>query len=51
MLKKVKFSRENGDGFTASLSGVILNEPIASGVFDFNPPANSQVVKNPLNVR
>ncbi len=51
MLKKVAFRTEKGDGFTASLSGVSLNEPISPGTFDFNAPSNAQVVKNPLNIR
>jgi outer membrane lipoprotein-sorting protein len=51
MLKKVMFRRENGDGFTATLSGIVLNESMSPGNFDYNVPANAQVVKNPLNVR
>ena len=51
MLKKVAFRDDKGNGFTAVLSGVTINEPIASGTFDFNAPSNAQVVKNPLNIR
>ena len=51
MPKKITFRQENGDGFTATLSNVVINEPMAVGAFDFNAPANAQVVKNPLNVR
>jgi len=51
MPKKITFRQENGDGFTATLSNIVINEPMAPGLFDFNVPANAQVVKNPLNVR
>jgi outer membrane lipoprotein-sorting protein len=51
MVKKVMFRRDNGDGFTATLSNIVLNESMSPGSFDYNVPANAQVVKNPLNVR
>jgi outer membrane lipoprotein carrier protein len=51
MPKVIQFKTEDGKGFTATLSGIVLNEPMAPSLFEFDPPAGSQVVKNPLNVR
>ena len=51
MPKKITFRQDDGKGFTVTLSNIVLNEPMAPGLFDFNAPANAQVVKNPLNVR
>jgi outer membrane lipoprotein-sorting protein len=51
MIKKVTFRTEKGDGFAATFSNLVLNEPIPIGAFDFNVPSNAQVVKNPLDVR
>ena len=50
--KSIHFRTEDGKGgFTATLSGIVVNEPMAPTLFEFNPPAGTQMVKNPLNVR
>ena len=49
--KVIHFRSEDGKGFTATLSGIVLNEPMSPALFEFNPPAGTQVVKNPLNLR
>lgn len=49
--KKITFRRENGDGMAVSFSNLTANDPMSPGLFDFNVPANVQLVKNPLNIR
>ena len=50
--KVIHFRTEDGKGgFTATLSGIVVNEPMAPTLFEFNPPAGTQMVKNPLNLR
>jgi outer membrane lipoprotein-sorting protein len=51
MVKKAVFRNEKGDGFTVTFSNILMNESVSPGSFDFNVPANAQVVKNPLDVR
>jgi outer membrane lipoprotein-sorting protein len=51
MLNSASFSDKNGGGFVIKLSDVKAGEKIAPGLFNFNVPAEAQVIKNPLDVR
>lgn len=51
MLTSASFNDKNGDGFVIKLSEVKTGEKIAPGLFNFNVPAEAQVIKNPLDVR
>lgn len=51
MLIKAIFKNTKDEGFMIKLSEVKTGEKIVPGLFDFNVPANSQVVKNPLDIR
>jgi outer membrane lipoprotein-sorting protein len=51
MLSKAIFKDKNEDGFSVELSGISTGEIIPPGLFNFNVPANAQVVKNPLDIR
>ncbi len=48
---KLIFSTKDGDGYSIKLSDIKTGERIIPGVFNFNVPANAQVVKNPLDIR
>lgn len=51
MLIKAIFKNDKDEGFMIKLSDVKTGEKITPGLFDFNVPANSQIVKNPLDIR
>ena len=51
MPRKILFKEDNGKGFSATLSNVIINCPMTPGIFDFDVPSGTQLVKNPLDVR
>ncbi|MBN2040266.1 MAG: outer membrane lipoprotein carrier protein LolA [Spirochaetes bacterium] len=51
MLVKAVFTDKNGEGFTVKLSDIKTGENIIPGLFNFNVPANAQIVKNPLDIR
>ncbi len=51
ILVKAVFKDKNEDGFSVKLSDVIFGEKIPPGLFNFNVPANAQVVKNPMDIR
>lgn len=51
MPRKILFKEDNGKGFSATLSNVITNCPMTPGIFDFDVPSGTQLVKNPLDVR
>lgn len=48
---KAIFMDKDGDGFIIKLSDIKIGENIVPGIFNFNVPANAQVVKNPLDIR
>lgn len=51
MLKKISFQKEDGEGFSAILSNVKTGHKIHHRHFNFDVPANAQLIKNPLNIR
>ena len=51
MLTKAVFKDKNGEGYAVKLSDIKTGESILPGAFNFDVPANAQVVKNPLDVR
>jgi len=51
MLKKAIIRDKEGDGFTFTLSNVDTSAAVMKTLFDFNVPANAQVVKNPMNIK
>jgi outer membrane lipoprotein-sorting protein len=51
MLASASFNDKNGEGFVIKLSDVKSGEKITPGLFNFNVPAEAQVIKNPLDVR
>jgi len=50
-LKKAILKDKEGDSLRFSLSNVDTSATIMRGIFDFNVPANAQVVKNPLQIK
>ena len=50
-LKKGKFKYKSGGIMNFSLSNVSTKASVMKSLFNFNVPASSQVVNNPLNVR
>ncbi|HOO73478.1 MAG TPA: outer membrane lipoprotein carrier protein LolA [Spirochaetota bacterium] len=50
-IKKGNFKNKEGSGFSFSVSGINFSPDIVKSVFDFNVPANTQIVKNPLNIK
>ncbi|MCU0821348.1 MAG: outer-membrane lipoprotein carrier protein LolA [Spirochaetes bacterium] len=51
LIQSARFTDKQGVQFAIRLSNMRFNEKIFTGVFDFNVPANAQLVKNPLDVR
>lgn len=51
MLKKAVLKTTDGEGFSITLRNVDTTAGVVSSMFNFNAPANSQVIKNPLNIR
>ena len=51
LLQNARFTDKQGAQFLIKLSNLRFNEKIFTGLFDFNVPANAQLVKNPLDVR
>ena len=51
MLINAIFKNKDGEGFLLELSDVTFGEKILPSLFNFNVPASTQVVKNPLDVR
>ncbi len=49
MMKSVNFG--GAGGFSVSFSGVTVGGNLPSGMFDYSPPADTQIVNNPLNIR
>ncbi len=50
-LKKAVLKNQKGDLLKVSLSNVSFSATVMKSLFDFNVPANTQVIKNPLQVR
>ncbi len=51
LLNKAQFNEKDESYFIIQLSNVKFDEKIIPGLFDFNVPANAQVIKNPLDIR
>jgi outer membrane lipoprotein-sorting protein len=51
MLKRAVLKTPEGEGFSIVLRNVDTTAGVVSSMFNFNVPANSQVIKNPLNIR
>jgi outer membrane lipoprotein-sorting protein len=51
LLQNARFTDKSGAQFLIKLSNLRFNEKIFMGIFDFNVPANAQLVKNPLDIR
>lgn len=51
MLKKAILRSKDGESMTFTLSNVDTSAPVMKSLFDYSVPANSQVVKNPLNIK
>jgi len=50
-LRKAVLKNQKGDTLNVSLSNVSFSTSVPKSLFDFNVPANTQVIKNPLQVR
>lgn len=50
-LKKAVLKTAKGDALKVTLSNVSFSTSVMESLFDFNVPANTQVIKNPLQVR
>lgn len=50
-LKKAMLKSKDGGTYNFSISNVSTSAAVLPSVFDFNVPSNSQVVKNPLNIK
>lgn len=50
-LKKAVLKNQKGDALKVTLSNVSFSTSVMKSLFDFNVPANTQVIKNPLQVR
>jgi outer membrane lipoprotein carrier protein len=50
-IKKAILKGKDNEGFTFSISNVDTSSSVMSNIFNFNPPSNAQIVKNPLNVK
>lgn len=49
-LKSLKLKTKGSEDYTEiSFSGVQINLGLPSSIFNFHPPANAQIVENPLN--
>lgn len=51
MLKKAVLRSKEGEGISFSLSNIDTSATVMKNLFDFNVPANTQVVKNPLDIK
>ena len=50
-LRKAVLKSKSGDTINVTLSNVSFSTSVPKSLFDFNVPANTQVIKNPLQVR
>ncbi len=50
-LKKAILKSKDGGSYNFSISNISANAAVIPSIFDFNVPSNSQVVKNPLNIK
>lgn len=50
-LKKAILKSKDGGTYNFSISNISTSAAVIPTIFDFNVPANSQVVKNPLNIK
>jgi len=50
-LRKVMLKSKDGGTYNFSISNVNSSAAVIPSIFDFNVPSNSQVVKNPLNIK
>jgi outer membrane lipoprotein-sorting protein len=50
-LKKAILKSKDGGTYNFSISNVNTSAAVIPSIFDFNVPSNSQVVKNPLNIK
>ena len=51
MLQRAVVTKKDGESIKFVLSNVDTKASVVRSIFEFNVPANAQVVKNPLNVR
>jgi outer membrane lipoprotein-sorting protein len=51
LLKKAILKNEEGDSFSFSLSNVDTKARVMNSQFNFNPPSNTQIVKNPMDIK
>ena len=49
--KGMIFKNIDDEGFTIELKDISTGERITPGIFNFDVPADAQVVKNPLDIR
>ena len=50
-LRKAVLKSKDGGTYNFSISNVSASTSVIPSIFDFNVPSNSQVVKNPLNIK
>jgi outer membrane lipoprotein-sorting protein len=51
MLKKATLKSKDGESISFTLSNIDTSASVMKNLFDFSVPANTQVVKNPLNIK
>jgi outer membrane lipoprotein-sorting protein len=51
MLKKAVLKSKDGENMTFTLSNVDTSASVMKNLFDYSVPSNSQVVKNPMNIK
>jgi len=51
LMKKIIITNRNGKSTSFSISNINLSATIMKNIFDYKVPANTQLIKNPLNPR
>lgn len=51
LLRKAVMKNKDGEAVTFSLSNVDMGASVMKNIFEFSVPANTQVVKNPLDIK
>lgn len=50
-LQTASLKRKDGSGFTFKLSNIDKKAPVVNNIFEYKVPANTQIIKNPLNIK
>ena len=50
-LQNASLKKKDGSSFTFKLSNIDRKAPVVKAIFEYNVPANTQIIKNPLNIK